>query len=60
MIRRRLVLLVTTLALAATGFLAAPAPAEAAGFCGPSEGCSPCPFTVVVAGKNTHIEWYQC
>lgn len=57
--RRRLVLLVSV-ALAAAGLLAAPAPAEAAGFCGPDEGCSPCPFTIVIAGKNTHIEWYQC
>jgi hypothetical protein len=58
-VRRRLVLL-ASFALAAAGFLAAPAPAKAAGFCGPSEGCSPCPFTVVIDGKNTHIQWYYC
>ncbi len=57
--RRRLVLLVS-LALAAAGIAFAPAPAEAAGFCGPSEGCSPCPFEVVIDGKNTHIQWYYC
>lgn len=57
--RRRLVLILS-LALAAAGITLTAAPAEAAGFCGPSEGCDPCPFEVVIDGKNTHINWYAC
>jgi len=57
--RRRLTLFVS-LALAATGILIAPAPAEAGGFCSVEQGCSPCPFEVVIDGKNTHIRSYNC
>jgi len=58
--RRRVVLLLSSLALAAAGLLTVPAPAQAGGFCSVEEGCSPCPFGVVIAGKNTHIEYSQC
>lgn len=57
--RRRLVLLISAI-LAVAGIMVAPAPADAAGFCGPDEGCSPCTFEIVVQGKNTHINWHYC
>ena len=52
------------IALTLAGFVLTFAPfgitPAAHGFCGPSEGCSPCPFTITVDKKGPHIQWYYC
>jgi len=54
---RKLRLVLVAVAFAAATLLSA-APAQA--FCGPDEGCSPCPMEVVIDGKNSRIQWYYC
>jgi hypothetical protein len=52
------------IALGFAGLLLAVAPLGVAraepGFCGPSEGCDPCPFTVTIDKSGPHIQWYYC
>ena len=51
----RLLLLATLVAAPVAGMTAA-----SAGPCMPEQYCPPCPYVLVVDGKNTHLEHAQC